>query len=197
MPLANQFVVVVGAQSTLAFEPALHPSMFVMILIDFLILSIEQRQSTCSMWRRGCGIAATCVISLALVRRCRCLSLFAFFTPLEGVLIGVMNETLVLASGSAIDVVGKTTSNSATTMQAVTWQASNVTLLACGDNAQCDECVFDNAYRNVEPCRWCFNPTTIVGRCIARTDLCFSGSQTSSVIAGAKRGRTTGGRTKY
>ena len=41
MPLANQFVVVVGAQSTLAFEPALHPSMFVMILIHFLILSIE------------------------------------------------------------------------------------------------------------------------------------------------------------
>ena len=47
-----------------------------------------------------------------------------------GVLVGALNETVVLAGGTAIDVVGAAPeAASVTAMQSVTWQTNNVTLL--------------------------------------------------------------------
>ena len=98
-------------------------------------------------------------------------------------LVGVLNETLVLAGGDAVDVVG--VERAATSgVTSVAWQPSNVSLLQCAENRACDECVFGNAYRNVVPCRWCFDAVALDGRCIAADSFCVIGTQRATVIAG-------------
>ena len=105
----------------------------------------------------------------------------------EGVLVGALNETLVLGGGGTpIDVVGEASeaTTATTSAMSVTWRAGNVTLLACAENGNCSDCVFDNAYRNVVPCRWCFDATSLDGRCTDASNLCVIGSQRSTVVVG-------------
>lgn len=104
----------------------------------------------------------------------------------KGVLVGATNTSIVLAGGSAIDVVGVTDEATMNSVTSVVWQASNVTLLECANNTRCDDCVFGNAYRNTVPCRWCFDAETIEGRCIAADSNCLLGTQRATVIAGVK-----------
>lgn len=169
VPLANQFVAVVGAQSTLAFERELHR-----VPVDLLNVATGLWHRNYVAHQHGYGAR-------------RRVSFFFFFVNRRarrsGVLVGVLNETLVLAGGDAVDVVG--VERAATSgVTSVAWQPSNVSLLQCAENRACDECVFGNAYRNVVPCRWCFDAVALDGRCIAADSFCVIGTQRATVIAG-------------
>lgn len=66
------------------------------------------------------------------------------------------------------------------------WKPFDYPLLDCtaGENQDCYSCLVGNAHRNLNPCRWCYNPDTSKGSCKPTSLLCLGTDEKMSLLAG-------------